>query len=51
MEDKLHQFFKENDFDVFEPHQGHLNRFERKLQQPKKKKTPIFGWVQRLQLY
>ncbi|TDQ29756.1 hypothetical protein [Tenacibaculum caenipelagi] len=44
MEDKLHQFFKENDFDVFEPHQGHLNRFQRKLKQPRKKRTPIF-WM------
>lgn len=45
MEDKLHQFFKENDFDVFEPHQGHLNRFQRKLEAPKKSKKPSFFWM------
>ncbi|MEO9571938.1 MAG: hypothetical protein ABJH82_07030 [Polaribacter sp.] len=31
MEDKLHQFFSENEFDIQEPHSGHLERFERKL--------------------
>ncbi|CAM1346890.1 hypothetical protein [Tenacibaculum crassostreae] len=45
MEDKLHQFFKDNDFDVFEPHQGHLNRFQRKLENPKKSKNPSFFWM------
>lgn len=36
MEDKLHQFFSENDFDFQEPHSGHLERFERKLYNQKK---------------
>ncbi|WP_425658986.1 hypothetical protein [Tenacibaculum ascidiaceicola] len=45
MEDKLHQFFKENDFDVFEPHQGHLNRFQRKLETPKRSKKPSYFWM------
>ena len=42
MEDKLHSFFTENDFDIHEPHTGHLNRFERKLNQPKKQS---FSWA------
>ncbi|TVZ55390.1 hypothetical protein OD91_0637 [Lutibacter sp. Hel_I_33_5] len=40
MEDKLHQFFSDNNFDNNEPHSGHLDRFQRKLQQqnnPQKK--------------
>lgn len=37
MEDKLHRLFAENDFDIHEPHTGHLDRFERKLQHPKQK--------------
>ncbi|WP_394421321.1 hypothetical protein [Tenacibaculum mesophilum] len=45
MEDKLHQFFKENDFDVFEPHQGHLNRFQRKLKSPKQAKRASYFWM------
>lgn len=45
MEDKLHQFFKENDFDVFEPHQGHLNRFQRKLETPKRSKKTSYFWM------
>lgn len=45
MEDKLHQFFKENDMDVFEPHQGHLERFQRKLAQNKKHKKTSFFWM------
>ena len=31
MENKLHQFFSENDFDIHEPQSGHLNRFEKKF--------------------
>ncbi|MDT7833064.1 hypothetical protein RQM59_11770 [Flavobacteriaceae bacterium S356] len=39
MEDKLHNFFNEHEFDVHEPRSGHLDRFEKRLQgvQPKKK--------------
>ena len=29
MEDKLHQYFSDNDFDIQEPHSNHLDRFER----------------------
>ncbi|WP_299061592.1 hypothetical protein [uncultured Polaribacter sp.] len=39
MEDKLHQFFSENNFDFKEPNAGHLERFERKLNYPKQKKN------------
>ena len=28
MEDKLHTFFSENEFDFHEPHAGHMKRFE-----------------------
>ena len=36
MEDKFDNFFSETDFDFQEPHAGHKNRFERKLNQSKK---------------
>lgn len=41
MEDKLHTYFSETDFDILEPHSGHFDRFQRKLelQQNKTKKT------------
>lgn len=41
MEDKLHNFFEQNEFDIHQPHAGHMDRFERKLKgvQPKKKHT------------
>ena len=45
MEDKLHQFFEENDFDLLEPHSGHLDRFQRKLQQQKKNRKPPIFWM------
>ncbi|WP_420553598.1 hypothetical protein [Tenacibaculum aiptasiae] len=45
MEDKLHQFFDENDFDIFEPHSGHSDRFQRKLQQSKKNNKPTMFWM------
>ena len=35
MENKLHEFFSENEFDFNEPHSGHLERFERKLNNTK----------------
>lgn len=38
MTNKLHTFFHDNDFDIYEPHSGHLDRFQHKLQ-PKRKKT------------
>ena len=45
MEDKLHNFFSENDFDFQEPHSGHLERFERKLNQPKKINKTSWKWL------
>ncbi|OSY89120.1 hypothetical protein WH52_00220 [Tenacibaculum holothuriorum] len=45
MDDKLHQFFSENDFDIHEPHSGHLERFQRKLNTPKKVKTISWKWM------
>jgi cytoskeletal protein RodZ len=45
MEDKLHNFFSENDFDFQEPHSGHLERFERKLNQPKKTNRTSWKWL------
>ena len=46
MEDKLHQFFSENDFDIHEPHSGHLDRFEKKLNFPTKQKKNIpWKWM------
>ena len=43
MEDKLHNYFSENDFDFQEPHAGHLERFERKLNRTTKKQNS-FSW-------
>ena len=45
MEDKLHQFFDDNDFDIFEPHSGHSDRFLRKLTQQKKSQKPTIFWM------
>lgn len=45
MEDKLHNFFSENNFDFQEPHSGHLERFERKLNQPKKINRTSWKWL------
>ena len=45
MDDKLQQFFSENDFDIHEPHSGHLERFQRKLHAPKKEKTISWKWM------
>ena len=46
MEDKLHQFFSENDFDIQEPHSGHIDRFEKKLNFPTKQKKNIpWKWM------
>ncbi|WP_435416565.1 hypothetical protein [Polaribacter aestuariivivens] len=45
MEDKLHQFFSENNFDLKEPHSGHLERFERKLNSPIKKPKTSWKWL------
>ena len=41
MEDNFFQFFKDTDFDIYEPHSGHLYRFEKKLT---KKKAVKISW-------
>lgn len=45
MADKLHNFFHDNDFDIHEPHSGHLNRFQRKLKTPKKRAFTSWKWM------
>lgn len=45
MEDKLHQFFSENEFDFLEPHSGHLERFERKLNLPPNQNKTSWKWL------
>lgn len=45
MENKLNDFFSENNFDFQEPHSGHLERFERKLNQPKKNNKTSWKWL------
>lgn len=45
MEDKLHHFFSENEFDFKEPSTGHLERFERKLNAPKQKQKTSWKWL------
>ena len=45
MEDKLNHFFSEKDFDFQEPHAGHLDRFERKLNHSTKKNKTSWTWM------
>lgn len=45
MEDKLHTFFSENEFDFHEPHHGHLKRFENRLQGKKSQKSTSWKWM------
>ena len=45
MEDKLLDFFSETDFDLQEPHSGHLDRFERKLNQRKSINKTSWKWL------
>lgn len=46
MDDKLDDFILENDFDVFEPHSGHEDRFLKKLnQQNNGKKSIPWKWL------
>ena len=45
MEDKLHQFFSENEFDFKEPSTGHLERFERRLNASKQQKNTPWKWL------
>ena len=45
MEDKLHDFFSENEFDFHEPHSGHMQRFERRLQGAQTKRRLPWKWM------
>jgi DNA repair exonuclease SbcCD ATPase subunit len=45
MDNKLHDFFSENDFDFHEPHSGHLQRFERRLQGAQPKRRLPWKWM------
>lgn len=45
MEDKLHDFFNQNEFDIHEPHSGHLARFERKLKGVKPQRKISWTWM------
>ena len=46
MEDKLHDFFSENDFDFHEPKLGHEKRFEKRLNKPAQNhKKPTWKWL------
>lgn len=45
MEDKLHNFFSENEFDIHEPHSGHLGRFEKRLQGAQSAKKISWKWM------
>ena len=45
MENKLHHFFSDHDFDFNEPHSGHLKRFERKLNSPNKQSITSWKWL------
>ncbi len=46
MEDKLQQFFSENDFDFQAPNLGHEKRFEQKLNKPQQSnKKTSWKWL------
>lgn len=45
MEDKLHNYFSENEFDFHEPHSGHMQRFEKRLQGIQPKKRTSWKWM------
>ena len=45
MEDKLHNFFSENEFDFHEPHSGHIQRFEKRLQSAQSLKRTSWQWM------
>ena len=45
MANDLESFFNTNDFDIHEPHSGHLERFKRKLNHPKKKSSVPWHWL------
>ena len=45
MGDKLDNFFSEHNFDINEPHSGHSERFERKINQTKKTNSVSWKWL------
>jgi len=45
MEDKLHNYFSENEFDFQEPLTGHLQRFEKRLEGGKSQKKTSWRWM------
>lgn len=45
MEDKLHTFFSENEFDFHEPTAGHMKRFEKRLKGKKTQKQFSWQWM------
>tara|TARA_R110002073_G_scaffold8207_6_gene45882 strand:+ start:10607 stop:11128 length:522 start_codon:yes stop_codon:yes gene_type:complete len=45
MEDKLHNFFSENEFDFHEPNLGHMKRFEKRLKGEKTQNKFSWKWM------
>lgn len=45
MKNNLDRFFSTTDFDVYEPQDGHLKRFEKKLNMLKSGKSTSFKWM------
>ncbi|WP_435262785.1 hypothetical protein [Tenacibaculum sp. nBUS_03] len=45
MTNKLHTFFHNNDFDIYEPNLGHLDRFQDKLRPKRKKTLTSWKWI------
>lgn len=45
MENKLYDYFSDNDFDFQEPLIGHVDRFEQKLKQSKKANKTSWKWL------
>lgn len=45
MDDKLNDFFLNNDLDLHEPHSGHFDRFQRKLEQRPESSKLSWSWL------
>lgn len=45
MEDKLHNFFSENEFDFQEPQSGHFQRFEKRLKGGNSQRKTSWKWM------
>jgi len=45
MDNKLDRLFSERDFDLKEPHKGHLERFERRLKNKKSSSKSSWKWM------